>query len=123
MAKSTQWIKVSGWLFLLGILLSIVGGLNIVAMDFSTWLVVIGFIVGLIAAFGLGAYGKDQTEMFLLATIALIAAGSSGAALTGVPYIGTYLVSIVGNIAALVAPIAVIIAVKALWDIAAVKLK
>ena len=121
MAKSTLWIKLSGWLFLLGIFLSAVGIVTTV-ID-SAWLVVIGFFIGLFAAFGLSAFGKDQTEMFLLATIALVAGGSKGADLARIPYLGPFLTPFIGNIAALVAPIAVIIAIRALWDIAAVKFK
>ena len=124
MARTNQWVRVSGYLFLLGVLVAVVTGvLGSSVIPYSgTILVVLGAIVGLLGAMGWGSVSKDSSEMFLLATIALIAAGSSGAALEGIPTIGIWLRDIVGNIAALVAPAAVIIAVEVLWSAGSVRL-
>ncbi len=87
----------------------------------SMLLVLIGAVMGVLGALGMGSVSKDETEVFLLATIALIAAGGSGAALGGIPSIGGTLQAIVNGIAALVAPAAVILALAAIWRAGAVK--
>lgn len=119
----SQWVKISGYLFLLGVLIAVVAGLvGSSTIPYSgTLLVVLGAIVGLLAALGMGSISKDDTELFMLAAIALIAAGSAGVALAGVPYIGTYLQDIVNGIAALVAPAVVIIALEAIWSVGSEK--
>ena len=124
MARNAQWVRVSGYLFLLGILVAIVAGIlgSSVIPYTSTILVVLGAIVGLLGALGWGSISKNNSEMFLLATIALAAAGSAGAVLSAIPTIGAYLAAIVNNIFALVAPAAVIIAVEAIWRAGSVKL-
>ncbi len=117
MAKSNQWVRVSGYLFLLGVLIAVVSGVvgpSTIPYG-GTLLVVLGALVGLLGALGMGSVSKDSAETFMLASIALIAAGSSGAALAGVPSIGQWLSDIVGNIAQLVAPAVVILAVGAIW--------
>jgi membrane protease YdiL (CAAX protease family) len=116
--KESGLVKASGLLFLLGIIIAIIAGL------FKTWidpttvtsvLVILGFIIGLLGAVGQGSIDKNEAQMFLLAVVALIAAGSAGAVLGNIPIIGVYLSDIVGYIAALVMPAAVIIALEAIW--------
>jgi len=121
--KASQWVKISGYLFLLGVLIAVVAGLvGAETIPYSgTLLVVLGAIIGLLAALGMGSISREDTELFMLAAIALIAAGSSGAALVGIPYIGTYLNDIVNGIAALVAPAVVIIALEAIWRVGSEK--
>lgn len=123
MAAKTQWAQISGYLFLLGVLIAIVSGLAPGAIPaVGTILTVLGAIIGLIAAAGWSAIGKEEADTFLLATIGLIGAGASGAVLAGIPTIGLYLKEIVGNIAALVMPAVVIIALEVIWRLAAVRL-
>jgi len=116
--KQSGLVKASGLLFLLGIIIAIIAGL------FKTWidptmvtsvLVILGFVIGLLGAIGEGSIDKAEAQMFLLAVVALIAAGSSGAVLGNIPVIGVYLSDIVGYIAALVMPAAVLIALEAIW--------
>jgi hypothetical protein len=120
---SNQWVKISGYLFLLGVLIAVVAGfVGATTIPYSgTLLVVLGTIIGLLAALGMGSISKDDTELFMLAAIALIAAGSAGAALAGIPYVGNYLQDIVNGIAALVAPAVVIIALEAIWKVGSEK--
>jgi len=120
--KGNQWVKISGYLFLLGILISIVEGLaaGLVPMA-GTLLVGLGFIIGILGAFGMGSIGKDDIQTFLLAAVALAVVGASGAGIAGVPYIGAYLASIFGYIAALVVPAVVILAIKAIWEAGSIK--
>ena len=113
---ASQWVQISGYLFLLGVLISIVAGVAPgVIPATGTILVLLGALIGLLGALGIGSVGKDEAELFLLATVALIAAGGAGTALSGIPSIGTYLRDIVNNIAALVVPAAVIMALEAVW--------
>jgi len=123
MAKKTGWVKASGLLFLLGIIIAIIAGIFKIWIDptvVTSILVILGFIIGLLGAAGVGSIDRSDTQIFLLAVVALIAAGGSGAAFclteaTCIPVIGTYLSDIVGYIAALVMPAAVIIALEAIW--------
>lgn len=120
----SQWVKISGYLFLLGVLIAVVTGLvGASTIPYSgTLLVILGAIIGLLAAMGMGSISRDDTELFMLAAIALIAAGSSGAVLAGIPYVGLYLRDIVSGIAALVAPAVVIIALEAIWKVGSEKI-
>jgi hypothetical protein len=115
--KSVGWVKLSGYLFLLGIILSIIAGIFKTGYETAihSLLVIFGVIIGLLGAAGMGTIDRTDTQIFLLAVVALIAAGGSGAILGDIPTIGPYLSSIVGYIAALVLPAAVIIALEAIW--------
>lgn len=113
---ASQWVQISGYLFLLGVLISVVAGVAPgVIPATGTILVLLGALIGLLGALGIGSVGKDEAELFMLATIGLIAAGGAGTALSGIPTIGTFLRDIVNNIAALVTPAVVIIALEAVW--------
>jgi hypothetical protein len=119
--KSAGWVKLSGYLFLLGIIISIIAGIFEASLtDYITTihslLVIFGFVIGLLGAAGMGTIDRTDTQIFLLAVVALTAAGGSGAILREIiPPIGTYLASIVGYIATLVLPAAVIVALEAIW--------
>jgi len=127
MAKSdTQLVQMSGYLFLLGVIIAIIAGLAPGAIPSSTTatvLMVLGAIIGLLAMGGWADLTSNEEQVFLLATIALIAAGSSGAVLSAIPVVGSYLRDIIGNIAALVAPAAVLIALTVAWRVGAGKLR
>jgi len=118
--KSAGWVKISGYLFLLGIIISIIAGifnssLAMYASMIYSILVIFGVIIGLLGAFGMGTIDRTDTQIFLLAVIALAVAGGSGAILGAIPTVGEYLVYIIGYIAALVMPAAIIIALEAIW--------
>lgn len=127
MPKQTGWVRASGYLFLLGIIVAVLaGGL----MDFieATYigtihitLVVLGVIIGILGAFGIGSIGRDEKETFLIAVVALVAAGASGGILADVPMIGSYIYQMVSYIAILVLPAAVIIALEAIWKVGSTK--
>ena len=102
--------KIGHWAFIIGILLAIIAGL-VPAWQTPTitWiLVVIGLVVGL-----LNIQAKETTE-FLVATIALLIVGSAGA----IPALGVIVLSILANIVAIVAPAALIVALKAVYSLA-----
>ena len=116
MAKKSGWVKISGYLFILGVLIAVVDGLLPATIPYAgVILVLIGAVMGLLAALGMGSIERRDTELFMLAVIALVAVGSANITLAAIPMIGTYLASIIGNIAALAAPAAVIIALEAIW--------
>ena len=121
--KKTGWVKASGWLFILGIIISIIAGLFPV-IDSATVtgvLVVLGFIIGLLGIAGVGSIDKAEANMFLIAVVALIAAGGAGNAFKDILYIGSYLKPIVDYIGILVLPAAVLIALEAIWRASSTK--
>jgi len=96
--------------FIVGVLLAVLAGL-IPALQTSsvTWiLVVLGLVVGF-----LNVTARETTE-FLVAAIALLLVGSAGA----LPVLGAYVLAILANILAFVAPAALIVALKAIWELA-----
>jgi len=123
-ARSNQWVQISGYLFILGVLVSVVAGVAPgVIPSVDVILVVLGAVVGLLGAMGTGSVGKDEAESFLIASVGLIAVGASGAALANFPGIGdTYLKPIVQNIAVFVAPAVVLIALESIWRAGSVRL-
>ncbi len=111
--KAVSTPKVGEWAFLVGLLLAIVLGLFPQALAVTTTtavLVVLGIIVGLVNVTSKESHG------FLLASVALLVAGSAGYGV--LPGIGNYLSAILTNIVTFVAPAAVIVAVKAVYELA-----
>ncbi len=110
------------WAFLACVLIAVVAGLAVGASvtgvsgqtgNISALLVVLGVVVGLTTV------TEKETTAFLVASVALIVAGSVGFA--AVPLIGPLISAIVAFIGVFVAPAAVIIAVKALYALASKK--
>ena len=104
------WGLISFSLFCVGLVLAVVGGLALPAN------VVVGMVL---AAFGLiigviYIVAAKEINTLLLATIALLA---MTAAFSPVLAIGEVITSIVVNFAALIAPVALIAAIKALLQI------
>lgn len=118
MAKETQWVKVSGYLFLLGVIIAVIAGLAPSAIPPPTTalvLLVLGTIVGLLSAAKMGTISTEDADMYLLSTVALVVVGANTAYLAGLPMVGTYVAGIINNIAALAMPAAVLIALEAIW--------
>ncbi len=109
--KETQK-NVGYWVFLVGIFVSIIAGLlTIGAMQPDPniiWiLAVLGLIVGL-----MNLKIKDEVP-FLIATIVLITAAGY---LALIPYVGETLTTILQYIVVFVAPAAIIVALKAIYE-------
>ncbi|MBS3062361.1 MAG: hypothetical protein J4203_00680 [Candidatus Diapherotrites archaeon] len=103
--------KMGQYLFLLGILVALVNGFMPNAIpQVGLILVVIGLVVGFLNV------TAHETHNFLLATVALLAANTAGT--QAIPMIGMYLAGILGGIATMAAPAALVVAVKALWGMA-----
>jgi hypothetical protein len=99
------------WAFIIGFILAIVAG---IFWPTNTTIVIVLVILGIIIGF-LNITTKEFM-LFLLATVALVVVG--GQAFTSLGTIGAKLGDVLGHIAILVAPAAVIAAVKALWSVA-----
>ncbi len=103
--------QIGGYAFILGIIIAILAG--IVALDANTsqlllWvMVVIGIIIGL-----LNVTDKETTS-FLVAAIALILTATALDALNV-----DIITRIINNIAVLASPAALIVALKAVWNMA-----
>ena len=111
--KKTKTIQQLGeWAFLGGVILAILVGLVpglFPAQSIATLLVVLGILVGIINI------SEKKAHEFLLATVALLVAGSAG--LQTLPLVGTYIGPILTNIVSFVAPAAVIAALKAVYEL------
>lgn len=127
--KEATWVKASGWLFVLGIIIAIIAGLvyPMYSAEVTGLLAIIGFIIGLLGFAGLGSIEKADVNMFLLAVVALMVTGVAGGSLqnigrgTPLDFIGLYLSYIVNYIGVLVIPAAVLIALKTIWKTAQTK--
>lgn len=99
------------WCFILGLVAAVVCGIFLPKNEI---IIIILVIFGIIIGF-LNITAKE-IMLFLLATIALIVAGNVFAPLTMLG-VGTFLGNMLGYVATLMAPAAVIAAIKALWAV------
>ncbi|MBI2653265.1 hypothetical protein HYX02_00490 [Candidatus Woesearchaeota archaeon] len=108
--------KMGQWAFIIGILLAVLLGFvpeNLLGMA-TLVLVVLGLIVGFLNV------TEKETTPFLIAGIALLATGNASDSLRVIPpdVLGSFLVGAVNNIAAFVAPAAIVVALKAIQSLA-----
>jgi hypothetical protein len=115
--------KVGGWAFILGVVIAIIAGLVSAFLGmYSGYVLLVLVVLGLIVGF-LNIKDKEVTG-FLIAAIALMAVGtanlSSLDSLTPglTAGLGTLVQNIVQYIAAFVAPAALVVALKEVFDIA-----
>lgn len=102
------------WSFIAGILLAIlIGALGFMLADYVSSVSVILILLGIVVGF-LNVTSK-QVYDFLVAAIALLLAGAAG--LETLPMVGEYLGPILSYIAAFVAPAAVIVSLKAIYEV------
>lgn len=103
------------WAFIIGVLLAIIAGLfgAIIPANITViigWvLVVAGLVIGL-----LNIAAKEVTN-FLIAAIALLAVGAAG--LGALTLIGPIISAVLTNIVAIVSPAALVVALKAVYNI------
>ena len=108
--------KIGGWAFILGVVIAVVAGLVSAYLapasaGFVTLaLVILGLVVGFLNI------ADKEIRDFMIAAIALILVGTAN--LAAIPLIGKYLASMVLNVAAFVAPAALIVALKAVYNLA-----
>jgi hypothetical protein len=122
--------KVGSWLFLIGVVLALIVGfvfglgqpLNV---NMSSWdnpvsilLAVLGFFVGVFSFFALGAITQEKVPTFLIASLILVALAVIPTA-TSIYYfkdLAPVFVNITKYLAIFVAPAALIVIIRALWD-------
>jgi hypothetical protein len=116
-AKRSVASQVGFWAFVLGLVIALVFGILSglgIAMGAMTAIIVILIILGLVVGF-LNITAKEIL-LFLVATIALIVVGGVFEPLN-VFRIGAILDAILALVATLMAPAAVVAAIKALWAV------
>lgn len=115
--------RVGGWAFILGIVIAIIAGLIAGYLDIVTagYIALVLVILGLIIGF-LNLNDKEM-QPFLIAAIALMLMQMSAGGLVLLDKVinglGTILASMVSNIAVFVMPAALVVALKAVYKLAA----
>lgn len=111
--------NLGSWAFLLGVIIALIGGAFAPFLGAAeAWIFLILVLLGLIVGFL--NIGQKEVNDFLIAAIAIVTVGflANLAILdTIVPNLGSVLVSMVTAISALVAPAALVVALKAVYHI------
>jgi hypothetical protein len=111
MAKGKILPLIGFWAFIAGLAIAVIAGVVAPQNDIVILvLIVLGLVIGF-----LNITAKEMM-LFLVAVIALVAVGNVFAPLTAAN-IGKYLGNMLGYIATLMAPAAVVCAIKALWTV------
>jgi len=129
--------KVGSWLFLIGICIALLVGLifgvgqttnaNLANLETPLGIIVavLGFIVGILSFFTLGAVTQEKVPKFLIASLILI---GLAIAVTSTEWIfGSFrelaplFTNITQYLAIFVAPAAIILVIRSLWDAARTK--
>ena len=123
------WLKTIGsWLFLIGIVVSIIVGLVVGAQWLestsntygyvSLLLAILGFIVGIMSFFAVGTITKDRVPTFLIAALMLVGIGAAMNTdfFAEIQYIGPFFQGIATMLAIFAAPAAGLLAIRAIWD-------
>lgn len=102
--------KIGTWAFLIGMLIAVLAGLipSLPATQVAWVLVILGLVVGF-----LNIRAREAQE-FLVACIAILVVSGMG----GLPPLGRTLGTILTNIIAFVAPAAMLVALRAIWQLA-----
>jgi len=109
--------RIGSWAFILGVVIAIISGLAAGALaGYMQYVALVLVLLGLVVGF-LNISTREVTD-FLIASIALIAIGAANS-IASIPVIGLYLASMVLYIAAFVAPAALVVALKAIYNLAA----
>lgn len=117
--------KIGSWLFLIGILVSVIVGLIVGAnwyADANSYvaglLAVLGFIVGTLSFFAMGSITHEKVPTFLIAALTLVGIGALSSTWTFGTYEGLapYFLNITQYLAIFAAPAAGILAIRAIWD-------
>jgi hypothetical protein len=117
--------KVGSWLFLIGILVSVIVGLIVGAnwyVDSNAYvaglLAILGFVVGTLSFFAMGTITHEKVPTFLIAALTLVGIGALSSTWTFGTYSGLapFFVNITQYLAMFAAPAAGILAIRAIWD-------
>ena len=111
--------KIGSWAFILGVVISIIAGLAAATVvAYAGWIVFVLVVLGLLVGFL--NIGDKEIQPFLIAAIALIVIGTTSLLHLNTLYLGlgTILTTMLQYIAAFVAPAALIVALKAVYNLA-----
>jgi hypothetical protein len=102
--------KIGTWAFLIGVLIAVVAGLvpSLPATQVAWVLVILGLVVGFLNV------RARETQEFLIACVAILVVAGMGA----VPPLGRTLGSILSNLISFVGPAALLVALRAVWQLA-----
>ncbi len=116
--KTNVLSMIGFWAFIVGLIIALIvgimSGLGLAPATLMTAIIIVLIIMGIIIGFL--NITASEILLFLVATIALVVVGNAFAQLT-VLKIGAILGGILSLVAALMAPAAIIAAIKALWKI------
>ncbi len=126
--KTDMWGKIGSWAFLIGIVIALIVGLYAAYMlETSTgWLMagwiawvlaILGAIVGIVSAYGMGTITEKEVPNFLIAGIALVVMYGVFKGIAIDPWIGSLFLGVSMSLAIFVAPAVGILSIKAIWDI------
>lgn len=126
--KIDMWGKIGSWTFLIGIVIALTIGLYAAYMlETSTgWLMagwiawvlaILGAIVGIVSAYGMGTITEKEVPNFLIAGIALVVMYGVFKGIAIDPWIGSLFLGVSMSLAIFVAPAVGILSIKAIWDI------
>ena len=117
--------RIGSWLFLVGVLVALIGGVIVGAgwyddsnMYIAMILGVLGFVVGILSFFALGQITKERIPTFLLGALILVMVGALSSTWT----FGTnesmvyFFQQLTGHLAYFAAPAAGLLAIRAIWD-------
>jgi hypothetical protein len=117
--------KIGSWLFLIGILVSVIVGLVVGANWYTdsnsymaAFLAVLGFVVGVLSFFAMGSITHERIPTFLIAALTLVGIGALSRTWTFGNYAGIepFFTNITQYIAVFAAPAAGLLAIRAIWD-------
>jgi hypothetical protein len=109
--KMNIWSTIGFWAFIVGLVVAVIAG---ILWPANATVIIVLMILGLIIGF-LNITAKEIL-LFLVATVALIVVGNVFAPLKTL-MIGALLGSILSYVATLMAPAAIVSAIKALWAV------
>jgi len=114
---------IASWLFLIGIVVSVIVGLIIGAQWWADTegyiallLAILGFVVGILSFFAVGTITQEKLPTFLIAALILVGIGATAEYFTNLALIGEIYLGIAGMLAVFAAPAAGILAIRAIWD-------
>ena len=101
--------QVGKWVFVVGLVIAVAGGVGFEQSWFGWILAVLGLIVGFLNI------SDKESQGFLLAAIALIVAAN---AVGAIPYIGEHVTRIIANLVLFLGGAVLVVAVKSLFAVA-----
>jgi len=115
---SLNWSQYGVWAFLVGAVVAVVvavGSTAGQAWASNAWLTFLLVLIGLVV--GVLNITKEETHGFLMAAVALLVAKTANlsALNTLIPFVGTFLEAVAANAIVLVAPAALLVAVKSVY--------